>query len=377
MFPLISHINDLIPHISTKPEIRVAEHDGQMSGYKTACYMLSGANTFDNDFARECRGITFFPDGSIASRSMHKFFNVGERADTLEHVLDFSKVQCIMDKRDGSMIHPVPTVDRKDYVMKSKKSFASDVAVAADRFAHFSTDIDTFIKRCIIDGLTPTFEYTSPKHRIVLNYKTEELQVLHIRENVSGRYFTRAQIDEYVNNIQLQGSIKIVEVIDSTFDSLKSNLNDFDDIEGFIIQFESGEMVKLKTPWYLSLHHNVTFQTERGVARMVLDETVDDFKSYLTMVGATDTFEKVVKIERNVLLTIKRIEGTVEKFCEIYSRMHGHNRKEFAIAVKSDLNVEQLNLFGLIMTLYSGKVPDYRAFYEKHYLESRFSSDQI
>jgi hypothetical protein len=42
--------------------------------------MISGKDTFDNEWARECRGITFYPDGRIASRSMHKFFNIGDEA---------------------------------------------------------------------------------------------------------------------------------------------------------------------------------------------------------------------------------------------------------------------------------------------------------
>jgi RNA ligase len=383
MFPYIDHIDQLLAHVGHKPEIRIAEHEGQMAGYKTACYMIANKDTFDDEWARECRGITFYPDGRIASRSMHKFFNVGEREETQEHVLDFNDVESIMDKRDGSMVHPVPLLNGKGFVMKSKKSFESDVAIAATKFSAYSLSITAFVNYCIANSLTPTFEYTSPHHRIVLNYKNEDMHLLHIRENASGRYFSRDEIHQLVNSDVWYDAIlkrnqhfnkdidiiKVVDVIPDTYQNLRANIDSAVDIEGYIIKFKSGEMVKLKTPWYLALHHNVTFPTQRTIAKMVIDETIDDYKSYLTMVGASH--DAVNEIESHITCTIQNIETEVSRMFAFLRSKHGEDRKAWA------MDANKHPFFKLIMDMFSGKSIDYAAFYERNFLKNDFTTEQV
>lgn len=101
MFPKIRTLDDLLPHIKDNPQIRVKTED---NGMTVVCYMLQDEDTFSGtaeEYARECRGITFNPDGKIAARCLTKFFNIGEREDTQPHTLDWSRVVRIMDKRDG------------------------------------------------------------------------------------------------------------------------------------------------------------------------------------------------------------------------------------------------------------------------------------
>jgi RNA ligase len=362
MFPHIQHIDDLLAKIAHKPELRVIEH---ANGFKTVCYMIANEKTFDDYWARECRGITFFPTGEIASRSMHKFFNVGEREETQEHALDFSKIMRVMDKRDGSMIHPVPTVDKQDFVMKSKKSFESAVAVEANIFAHADKKLREFIMRCIAVDVTPTFEFTSPYHRIVLNYDKPELKLLHIRENVTGRYLH----GELLRNICDSFKIPLVDYYEVEYDFLKNQLDSAEGIEGYVVQFESGEMVKLKTKWYLELHHSVVFPTRRSIARMVINETIDDYKSYMSQVGADQT--QVLEIERMVTLTINVIRQQVEQITAEAIQKYSDDRKSVAI------NLRGHQFFSLIMKKYSGVEPEYTAFYDKHVLENQFSTLQV
>jgi hypothetical protein len=95
----IKSINDMRSRVSHKEEIREAEIDPNLSCF---CYMLSAENTFDSDWARECRGIVFnTSSGQVVGRPLHKFFNVGEREDTRSERIDWSKVIRVMDKRDG------------------------------------------------------------------------------------------------------------------------------------------------------------------------------------------------------------------------------------------------------------------------------------
>lgn len=103
MFPEIKSLDDLLPHIEDNPQIRVKTED---NGMTVVCYMLQDEDTFSGtaeEYARECRGITFAPDRKIAARCLTKFFNIGEREDTQPHNIDWSRVVRIMDKRDGCL----------------------------------------------------------------------------------------------------------------------------------------------------------------------------------------------------------------------------------------------------------------------------------
>ena len=103
MFPKIKHLNDLLPFIESNKMIRVKEED---NGKTIVCYMLQDEDMFSGEhqaFERECRGITFHPDGTIAARTLHKFHNVGERTDLQAEYLDWGSVTRIMTKRDGCL----------------------------------------------------------------------------------------------------------------------------------------------------------------------------------------------------------------------------------------------------------------------------------
>jgi RNA ligase len=248
-FPIITHINDLKPHVEHLPEIRFAV---QPNGFTVVCAMIADNNTYSGEhavWARECRGITFDREGWIVSRGLHKFFNVGERIDTQAVDLPWHEVVRTMDKRDGSVINPV-LVDG-EIQFKSKKSFQSDIAFLANKVASLSDRL--FSEWCIKYGLTPTFELTSPgevidgtfvKARIVLKYDTSQLTLLHIRDMVSGRYLARNEIV----NIMTMSGIDDIHLVDEfepmVWNDIKDKLATLEGVEGYCIQFADGEIVK-------------------------------------------------------------------------------------------------------------------------------------
>lgn len=60
---------------------------------------------------RECRGLVFHEDAqghvTVAARRFHKFFNIGERDDTHESLVDLSRPHRLLVKHDGSLVGPV------------------------------------------------------------------------------------------------------------------------------------------------------------------------------------------------------------------------------------------------------------------------------
>jgi RNA ligase len=188
-FPEIRTISDVLPHIEGRPEFVVAEREG----YTIVNYVVAMADTFDmtgpddlgGAIRRECRGLKFSPNGDIAARPFHKFFNIGEREETQSRLIDLSRSHTIMEKLDGSMIHPM-MVD--GYIRWMTKMGITSVAMQAEEFIAKNTRYKDFAVWCIENRMTPIFEWTSPFNQIVLSYEEERLTLLAVRDNITGEY---------------------------------------------------------------------------------------------------------------------------------------------------------------------------------------------
>ena len=363
-FPKIEHLDDILPKVSNLPEIRHVIHP---NGYHTLCYMLSDKNTFSGEFAnyaKECRGITFYPDGKIANRHLHKFFNVNEREDTQKHLLDWNKINNVSDKRDGSAIFPI-LVNNK-IILKSKKSFTSDVANLANDFIKEKHFYHNFCEEMLRNNLSPIFEFTSNQARIVVNYTHPKLTLLHIRNTITGEYMK----PDFLQNFGKIYNIPIVDYYpyygsnEYFFDSLEFEK----DFEGYIFQFNNGEMVKAKTKWYVELHKNCVFLNERNVAEMVLSETLDDYKSYLRESNAIETLNTVEQIEKTICDHLTKLEDEIE--CIVNENKH-LQRKDFAIKHNKH------EVFGLLMQCFIGQEVDYKEWYRKNKLKELFTIKQV
>jgi RNA ligase len=341
-------------------------------GCTSFCYMISGPETFDSAEARECRGIVFNAQGQVNGRSLHKFFNVNEREETLLQNLDWSKVTRVMDKRDGSMIHTVSTMD--GIILKSKKSFESDVAKAADDWMNNQDGLHVFrlALRMSAMGKTCIFEWTAPTARIVLFYPEAELQLLHVRDNETGEYMPKEELYAWAKEY----GVKVVEEVDLSkygVDVTKMTLKDaehlhktVEDVEGWVIQFEDGNMVKLKTDWYIKRHHAMTFVRERDIAELVLDEGLDDMKAML--VGDGVNIDRILEIERDVAHRMSTIRNIVEGVVKTNKEV---DRKTFAMSMQGH------EYFGLFMRAFVGQEPDYRGFFIKHILKQEYGLEQV
>ena len=351
IFPTLSTLDDVWSRVSHKPEIRLAV---QPNGTSVVCYMIAGRDTFDGVHERECRGVTFGADGQIVGRPLHKFFNVGERPETMPETLDWSSAVRVMDKRDGSLIHTVAMPG--GYDVKSKKSFDSSVALAARQWIAERPHYDRLCRESAERGVTALFEWTSPDSRIVIDYGTEaELQLLHVRQNESGAYAPCSELAtlsaEY--GVPLVGSAVVEDPMRAAREA--------EGVEGWVLQFANGDMVKLKTQWYLDRHHCMTALRRRDVARSVVNESIDDLKSKLTMAGVD--VAPILAVEAEALAAMNGIRAEVG---ELLASTSGMSRKDIAIKTNGH------PYFKLLMQAVSGREPDVRVHFERHVLDGMF-----
>ena len=358
MFPTISHINDLLPFIDNNPNFRVAKQD---NGCSVVCYMLQDGDTFTGEYEKwfkECRGITFHENGAIASRTLHKFFNVGESELTLAENIPWDNIARITDKRDGSMITFVLLPDGS-IIGKTKKTFSSAEALAATEFLHKCPRKLGWVKTALMNGLTPSFEWTSPKFPIVLLYLQDELTLLQVRNNVTGEYVRVSELDTVVasacpfpilpNQIdKINDARKLLELAKTT-----------NNIEGWIIQDDVGNAWKIKTDWYCKLHSSIVFTRWRDIAKSVLAEQSDDLKAAFKMSGRN--ISSILKVENEITKTIL----TTKQICEkTIMEWNGVTAKQFAVTHNDHPH------FSLLMMLFNKKEPKWHDWYKKNYLNT-------
>lgn len=369
-FPVLHNDVEIRAALADREEIRFMK---QPNGTSVCCYMISGPDTFIDGFSREARGVVFDETGKTIGRPLHKFFNVNQMQHTLVSEIDWTSVNRVMQKRDGSMIHTVVfNEDGRNFTVKSKKSYESDVAIQSKKWLVQRANYVKFCTDMADNDLTAIFEWTSPTARIVVGYQEDMLTLLHIRDNITGAYFNQYQLETLcekydiplVERLLLMGSVPVLTQMEAYLESTKVDSNE--GFEGWVIQFNNGDMVKLKTKWYMDRHNAMTFLRVRDIARMVVDETLDDLIAKL--VGDGINVDQIRDIESQVVIEVRKIEHELNTF---YETVKDLDRKTLAITHRD------FKYFNMLMQKYSGREPNVKEYFSKNLLDQMFDLRQL
>ena len=326
-FPIITHIDDVLPHIVGRNEFRVTDKDN----YTVINYMVAFENTFlwdDNDpigssIRRECRGITFDNDGKLICRKYHKFFNVGEKEETQLNKINLYEPHIVLEKLDGSLISCQPTAE--GFVLVTKAG-VTDISQQAEVFIADKPYYAQFINKCIQKGTTPIFEWCSRKNRIVIDYPEDQLILTAMRYVFEGSYVTY----EVMKNYATAWGIPVVKVIagdDTNITEVVDHIRKWDDGEGVVLRFDTGHMVKIKADQYV-LRHKTKDQVsqEKNIIQIILNDDVDDLVSLLTP-------DDVSRIQQFQQVFWKGVDETTQELIEMYSSGKDiESQKDFAVS---------------------------------------------
>jgi RNA ligase len=348
--------------VSNKPEITEKEIAPGFVCF-TVQKGVSVGETYSTDWHRECRGIVFSKQtGDVVSRPLHKFFNIGERDETQAYRLDWSRVVRVMEKRDGSMVHTVKL--NNQFRLKTKASIDTDVAKKAEAAFATKRNLQGFTAELVNEGYTVIFEFTSPSARIVIGYPEEELQVLHVRHDKTGVYMDKRDVYERAYRF----GIKVVDEVNEfkSFDDLLDAMKTRENIEGWIVQFDDGDMVKFKTEWYLKRHRVMTYYRERDIAELILDEQIDDIKSLLQTTGVD--IAPVLEVEAKFSKLMNQLISDVDA---LYRQVETMEPRDAAAHLSSN------PLMGLVMSKVNKKDVRYEKHFRQHMLKQHFGLDQL
>lgn len=340
-------------HLRQDPMVKFKTETINGQNFTIICYMIADQDFWKKPMATDCRGIVFDEkSGFCKVRPLHKFFNVGERQETQQHILDFNHAS-YFEKRDGSMLTPMLLGGK--IFWKTKKSFTSEVAISAAKNA--SPKLEEFCRQMIYGGFTPIFEYTDQQHQIVIDYgDTPKFVLLAARNIYNGIYMP---FDSLKHHALMHGIELIGKYPNMTPEAMFEEMKTIKNFEGYVVHLSNGQWVKQKSDWYLKNHVIMTSLRERDCAQAVIDETIDDLKSSVSIEGKD--IQPLVDIETKVVQEIDTIKVKTELLLKEIKAFS--DRKSAAVAHSKNEN------FSLAMKLYDGKEPDFKKAWVSRHLK--------
>ena len=283
--------------------------------------------------AYEMRGLTFVfnLDGSLFNRYilLEKFFNLNQTPESMYSVVKNYKIKFVNNKEDGSIASFV-RLPNGEVCGKSKMGFDNDQANGINRIYRTNPSIKKLVDWSLSNGIGTVFEYVAPTNRIVLRYDTEELILLRLRDNSTGKHLN---LRDYLDQI---GSVKIAPFRDDfrDLDHLMELIAVEIDREGDVVQAEDEHgkdfFFKVKTPWYNERHGLLTNDIYRDhvIIGYILDDKIDDVLGQIPE-DEKEAHERIHKIISVVKKSITDKMSEINKLYDLFVST-GKNRKEFA-----------------------------------------------
>ncbi|MGB3042480.1 MAG: RNA ligase [Xanthobacteraceae bacterium] len=312
-FPTINHIDDVLPHLEGRQEFGVHYKDG----YSVIDYHYVLPDSFDNPYRLECRGLKFGADGRIIARPLQKFHNVGEKPECTAENLDLSKPHIVMEKLDGSMIHPAIVNDEVVFMTRMGRT---DVARKAER--HLTPMVAEQCRINLEAGWTPVFEFTAPDNRIVVQYQQSSLTLLALRSTIHGYYSWQETVEITAQNM----GVRAVPIHHAPTDAraFLAHTRAIKGMEGFVIRFADGFMVKAKGEDYVLKHRaKESVLQEKNVLALIVRDELDDV---LPLLDAPDR-ANVERYRADVLSGINEAADILSRMVEAGK---GVDQKTFA-----------------------------------------------
>lgn len=333
-------LNKALEALQDKKEFAVIENNDTV----VIDYIVIAPDTFGNDeygkIRKNFRGIVFNKNnGEIISLPFHKFFNLNQTEDT-QFNLHKDKKAVVYEKLDGSMVHFYRMPDGA-VTASTCRSTTSTQAIDAKRFAFDNPHLLQKIVESIDRGFTPLFEWVAPHNQIVCYYKEPRLVYLNSRNRTDGSYLFEEKYSDKAYRY------------DINFSDILNNVDE-PGIEGYVCHLSCGNIIKVKTPWYLTRHRvvDVMMSPKYKIMDLALEGCLDD-----VIPNAPDNHRAILeKIDSEVRYDILTMhEALTNEFKELTKDIDMSDRpslkKEIAMICKSSPN------FSAMMMIHDNKDP--------------------
>lgn len=262
---------------------------GEVPGGICVAYNVAFPDTFKNPVLKEARGTIFDKDGKLLRLPFPKFFNMNEVDETQEHLLSKKKIVSVSEKLDGSMIAPYINPETDEIVWGTKRvasEFHDNVKETLASMGSFGV-YERFVRDMYSNSITPIFEYHNPDFDpsvIVVRYNEPFLKLIGLRNMKDGSVFAHADMEEVAKGY----GIPCVSYCsgDTSLSVICDGIADKTNFEGVVVLFDDGQLVKIKTQWYVERHKMLDIiNSKRELFKIAIGESTlsfDDIKPLLT-----------------------------------------------------------------------------------------------
>lgn len=320
------------------------------SKFRIFSYYIASYSEWLKPDALECRGIMFELDDNnnpirIAARPPKKFFNLFENPFT-EDIKD-DQVGLAFKKEDGSLISSF--IDKGEVFLKSKGSLFSQQVLDAQKWLYDERrkPLLECLKWYAENGITINMEWVSPDNRVVLTYEESRLIILNARNNITGEYIDLEDLvkDQTINQYMVDNHPF------ETINELIKEVQELKDQEGYVVYDQKGAepVFKIKCPWYVHLHSvKSSVSSDKNLWEAVAEGVSDDIKALFETDKAS--LDRIAKFES---IYKKQFSFVYKTAIDIYNKLRGNSRKDYAIESQSILNeIGYPQLFNIVMRLY-------------------------
>lgn len=320
------------------------------SKFRIFSYYIASYSEWLKPDALECRGIMFELDDNnnpirIAVRPPKKFFNLFENPFT-EDIKD-DQVGLAFKKEDGSLISSF--IDKGEVFLKSKGSLFSQQVLDAQKWLYDERrkPLLECLKWYAENGITINMEWVSPDNRVVLTYEESRLIILNARNNITGEYIDLEDLvkDQTINQYMVDNHPF------ETINELIEEVQELKDQEGYVVYDSKGAepVFKIKCPWYVHLHSvKSSVSSDKNLWEAVAEGVSDDIKALFETDKAS--LDRIAKFES---IYKKQFSFVYKTAIDIYNKLRGNSRKDYAIESQSILNeMGYPQLFNIVMRLY-------------------------
>lgn len=131
-----------------------------------------------------------------------------------------------------------------------------------------------------------------------------------------------------------------------------ANVQNQTSIEGYVLRFDNGHMLKFKTSEYCLLHNSKEVaSSEHNIVQAIIEEKIDDLKSLLIK----EDLERVEEIEKRFWIAVQAWSDIFEERYNHYYHASSGDRKRFALEFAPTM--DNKDEVGIIFGIWAGKSP--------------------
>jgi len=215
------------------------------------------------------------------------------------------------------MIHPAIVNGEVVFMTRMGRT---DVARKAER--HLTVEVERVCREILTLGVTPIFEFTAPDNRIVIQYAESGLTLLATRGTEPGTYGHHIAVRDIADRMLIPAVP--IHTVPTEPKAFLHHARSVKGMEGFVIRFTDGFMVKAKGEDYVLKHRaKESVLQEKNVLALIVRDELDDV---LPLLDTSDR-ANVERYRKDVLAGIAEAEDIL---AHLVSSSKGLDQKTFA-----------------------------------------------